>query len=175
MLPKMTKTYINRRHQKRHPPARWFEQPVLTWIRSAPNSFLHRALMVENKNKPIKYHIFLWIDQNSFCWNKNFKGCSDSNHFIFEINIGKRWIWHRTTLNLNDAIFNRFRVNFKFNFRVVLSRIRLFPTLISMIKWLGSELPLNFELRTGCSADQQIGRQPRTGYRQPLDKSSLPP
>ena len=30
-----------------------------------------------------------------------------------------------------------------FKFRVVLNRIRLFPTLISKIKWLRSELPLN--------------------------------
>ena len=30
-----------------------------------------------------------------------------------------------------------------FNLRVVLCRIRLFPTLISKIKWLVSELPLN--------------------------------
>ena len=38
----------------------------------------------------------------------NFKGSSDPSHFIFEINIGKSRIRHRTTLNLNDAIFDRF-------------------------------------------------------------------
>ena len=32
--------------------------------------------------------------------------------------------------------------NLKFNFRILLCRIRLFPTLISKIKWLGSGLPL---------------------------------
>ena len=32
----------------------------------------------------------------------------DPNHFILEINGGKRRIRHRTTLNLNDLIFNRF-------------------------------------------------------------------
>ena len=32
-----------------------------------------------------------------------------------------------------------------FKFRVVLCRIRLFPTLILKIKWLGSELPLNIK------------------------------
>ena len=31
-----------------------------------------------------------------------------------------------------------------FNFRVVLCRIRLIPTLISKIRWFWSELPLNF-------------------------------
>ena len=41
----------------------------------------------------------------------NIRGTSDPNHFIFEINVGKR-------------------------------RIRLFPTLISKIKWLESELSL---------------------------------
>ena len=35
--------------------------------------------------------------------------------------------------------------NSSFNFRVVLCRIRLFPTLISIIKWCGSELPLSFK------------------------------
>ena len=42
--------------------------------------------------------------------NSDFKGSSDLNHFIFEINVGKRRIRQRTTLNLklNDAIFNRF-------------------------------------------------------------------
>ena len=33
-----------------------------------------------------------------------------------------------------------------FNSRVVLCRIRLFPTLISKIKWLGSGLPLTPEI-----------------------------
>ena len=36
------------------------------------------------------------------------KGSSDSSHFIFEINVGKSRIRHIMTLNLNDAIFNRF-------------------------------------------------------------------
>ena len=30
---------------------------------------------------------------------------------IFEVNVGKRWIRHRTILNLNDAIFNRFGID----------------------------------------------------------------
>jgi len=37
--------------------------------------------------------------------NHMFKGSSDSSHFIFEINVGKRRIRHRTTLNLNDNKF----------------------------------------------------------------------
>ena len=28
-------------------------------------------------------------------------------NYVFEINVVKRWIRHRTTLNLNDVIFNR--------------------------------------------------------------------
>ena len=39
------------------------------------------------------------------------KGSSDQSHFIFEINVGKSRIRHTTTLNLNDAIFNRFWVD----------------------------------------------------------------
>ena len=73
---------------------------------------------------------------------ENFKGSSDPSQFIFEINVGKSRIRHWTTLNLNHAIFNRFWVDLKFNFGVVLCRIRLFPTLISKIKWLCYELPL---------------------------------
>ena len=46
----------------------------------------------------------------------NFKGSSDPSHFIFEIKVGKSRIRHRT---------------------------RFLPTLISNIKWLGPELPLN--------------------------------
>ena len=39
------------------------------------------------------------------------KGSSDQSHFIFEINVGKSRIRHRTTLKLNDVIFNRFWVD----------------------------------------------------------------
>ena len=34
-----------------------------------------------------------------------FKGSSDTSHFIFEINVGKRRFRHRTTSNLNQVIF----------------------------------------------------------------------
>ena len=75
-----------------------------------------------------------------------FKGSSDPSHFSFEINVGKSRNRQRTTLNLNaQSIFSRSR-NSSFNFRVVLCRFRLFPTLISKIIWLGSGLPLNFEI-----------------------------
>ena len=74
---------------------------------------------------------------------RNFKGSSDPNHFIFEINVGNSRIRHKTTLNLNDAFLDRLKIDCRFKFRVVLCRIRLFPTLISKIKWLRSGLPLN--------------------------------
>ena len=38
------------------------------------------------------------------------KGSSDPSHFNFEITVGKRRIRQRTTLNLNNVIFNRFVV-----------------------------------------------------------------
>ena len=76
-----------------------------------------------------------------------FKGSSDPSHFIFETNVGKRRIRHRTTMNLNDVFFKQVFVDLEkrrsrntVNFRVVVCRIRLFPTLI--LKWLGSILPL---------------------------------
>ena len=34
-----------------------------------------------------------------------FKDSSDTSHFIFEINVGKRRFRHRTTSNLNQVIF----------------------------------------------------------------------
>ena len=72
-----------------------------------------------------------------------FKGSSYPSHLIFEINVGKRRIGHRTT--------PKFKIDSKwikessmkmasFEFEVVLYRIRLFPTLISKINW--PELPL---------------------------------
>ena len=39
----------------------------------------------------------IWIFKNDLCKIK----------YVFEINVVKRWIRHRTTLNLNDVIFNR--------------------------------------------------------------------
>ena len=73
---------------------------------------------------------------------KRIKGSSDSSPFKFEINVGKRRIRHITTLSMNfQSVFSQPR-NSSFNFRVVLCRIRLFPTLISKIEWLGSGLPL---------------------------------
>ena len=75
-----------------------------------------------------------WIFTNSpYIWFLKFKVCihyrNDHvrknprilSHFIFLINVGKKRIRHTMTL---------------------LCRIRLFPTVISKIKWLGSELPL---------------------------------
>ena len=74
---------------------------------------------------------------------KKFKGSQDRSHFIFETNVGKRRIRHRTTLNLKfQSILRRSR-NSSLNSRVVVCRIRLFPTLISKIKWLASGLHLN--------------------------------
>ena len=60
--------------------------------------------------------------------NLSFKGCSDPSHFIFEINCGKKRIRHSTLWSRSG--------NSLLNFNVVVCRIRLFPTLISKIKWL---------------------------------------
>ena len=38
----------------------------------------------------------------------DFKGSSDPSHFIFEINVGKGRIRHRTTPNLNKVNFGFF-------------------------------------------------------------------
>ena len=44
------------------------------------------------------------IIQNRFY----FKGGSYASHFMFENYVGQKRIRHRTTMNLNDVIFNRF-------------------------------------------------------------------
>ena len=67
-----------------------------------------------------------------FC---NMRGSSDRNHLIFEINVGKRRIRHTTTLI-------DFRSTQNSNSESLYRRIRLFPTLISKIKWLESKLSL---------------------------------
>ena len=36
-----------------------------------------------------------------------FKGSTDPSHFMFEINVGKSLIRHRTTLKLNDEFLDR--------------------------------------------------------------------
>ena len=41
----------------------------------------------------------------------DFKGSSDSNHFIFEIDVGKSRIRHTTTLKLNDEFLNRIKMD----------------------------------------------------------------
>ena len=40
------------------------------------------------------------------------------------------------TLKLNDEFLDRLKIDWRFEFRVVIRRLRLFPTLISKIKWL---------------------------------------
>ena len=48
------------------------------------------------------------IQYDMFAIFKTFKGSPDPSHFIFEINVGKRRIRRRPTLNLNAVIFYRF-------------------------------------------------------------------
>jgi len=70
------------------------------------------------------------------------KGSSDPSHFIFEINVRKRRIQHRTTLNSNG--FNRFWVDLEIHHSIsdlILCRIRLSVRLVSKIKWLGYGVP----------------------------------
>ena len=46
-----------------------------------------------------------------------FKGSPDRSHFISKINVGKQRIRLRTTLKLNDVIFNRFLVYLEIQFQ----------------------------------------------------------
>ena len=71
------------------------------------------------------------------------KGSSDQIHYIFENNVGKSRIRHTTTPKLNFKRDSNRLTMVSFKFRLVIFRIRLFPTMISNMKQLGSELPLN--------------------------------
>ena len=79
--------------------------------------------------------------------DRQFKGSPDESHFIFKTIVGKSRIRHKTILNLNDVIFNRLLIrsnSSSLNFRVVACRIRPFPTLNPKMKWIWSELSLNY-------------------------------
>ena len=70
------------------------------------------------------------------------KGSLDLIYLIFEINVGNGRIRLTTILKSSDECLDRLKINSRFIFRVVICRIRPFPTLISQ-KRLGSELSLN--------------------------------
>ena len=76
------------------------------------------------------------------CKNINFKGRPDPNHFILRwlserVGSDKKRLWNW----ISRSTRNRLMMTL-LKFIVVKCRIRLFPTLISEMKWLGSELPL---------------------------------
>ena len=64
------------------------------------------------KRQPGSLNHRIWVNLVSpffgRLWSKMawFKGSPDPSHFIFEINVGKSRIRQRTTLNLNNIIFN---------------------------------------------------------------------
>ena len=65
--------------------------------------------------------------------DKSFKRSAEPSDFIFEIDVGKKSVQHKTTLNLSfQSILSRSRNSF--TFRVVVYRIRLFTTSISKNK-----------------------------------------
>ena len=71
------------------------------------------------------------------------KGSSDSNHFIFEINVGRTRIRHTTTPKLNFWIDSK---SVEADDVQIQSRSMSDPSLSDIDfknKWLGSELPLN--------------------------------
>ena len=115
-------------------------------------------LATNQKTKPVKTNLKTWyqIGTLSFSWlfepeifgnwSNLFKGSPDPNHFIFDINVGKVRLRLRTTLNLNDNIFNQFWIHLEIHHSISAS-IRIFPTLISKIKWLWYELPLTLGLK----------------------------
>ena len=61
---------------------------------------------------------------------------------FLEINVGNNRIRHKTTHKLNNEFLDWLKIDGWLKFRVVLCRIRFFPTLILWIKWLESEQSL---------------------------------
>ena len=70
--------------------------------------------------------LFLHPTKKNYFKVKYFKGSPDPNHFLFEINVGKGRIRHRTAQNRNDVKCNRFGADLKF---VIQCRCMSDPTL----------------------------------------------
>ena len=61
---------------------------------------------MQNKNSCLCLTYDHQMDQDwIFAETELFKGSSDPSHLILQINVGKRRIRHKTTLNLNGVIF----------------------------------------------------------------------
>ena len=60
-----------------------------------------------SNNAEVKYSGKL----ETFSFLKKSESSPDLNHFIFKINVEKKPIRHRGTLNLNDVVSNRFLVD----------------------------------------------------------------
>ena len=78
---------------------------------------LRPSYLVTDMFKFSTYIFYLFGDIVLIPKSITIKGSPDQSHFIFEINVGKRRIRHRTTLNLNDLIFNRFWVDLEIQFQ----------------------------------------------------------
>ena len=72
--------------------------------------FLMEQLLNKKPSNPEKYLIKILERRQSLLAEKpktvSFKGSSDPSNFIFEINVGKSRIRHRTTLKLNDEFLD---------------------------------------------------------------------
>jgi len=96
-----------------------------------------------------------------------FKGSPDRSSFIFESNLGKSrnptYSDSEMERRISRSAQNRLKMA-SFYFRVVLCRIRIFPTLILMIKWLWSGLPLKWvvQYHKQCFAQQIHACSPLT-------------
>jgi len=84
----------------------------------------------------------------------HFKGSPDPSHFIFKIYVGKRRIRHRTNLDLNSLIFNRFSVDLEIQFQ---SHSMSDPTLCDIdfknkMAWVWTTLKTNRvrDCKVGC-------------------------
>ena len=92
---------------------RW--RKVLFWIRTSYLLWKYRcssSISIRNG----------WIWNWMYIDSISVKGSSDASHFIFEINVGKSRIRHRTTLNLNGIIFYRFIVDLEIHYTLFQSR-----------------------------------------------------
>ena len=102
-----------------------FEKLYLGWIRRNPRIHPIYVIFLKNTNWVLR------VVRSFYFWNK----CRKDAHPTYNDSEFK-WL---------QSILVRY-INSSLNFSVVVCLIRFFPSLISEINWLGSELPLKFSL-----------------------------
>ena len=111
-----------------------------------PIETFRKTIKILTKKLRVVRNSFIALSEDANLQKSNFKTFLFENQHlrvvqtqaILFLNVGKRRIRHRTTLNLNDIIFNRLGVNLE----IIIGYVGSASFRHSKIKWLGSGLPL---------------------------------